>query len=68
MGRDDAGLVGGLLYWATPFKPAQAIAMGLVSGGCGINDNTATNGSAPVDYAYEGVYYSYYQYGQITVE
>ena len=30
-----AGIVGGLLYWATPFKPGQAIAMGLVSGGSG---------------------------------
>jgi phosphatidate cytidylyltransferase len=29
------GLVGGLLYWATPFKPGQAIVMGVISGGCG---------------------------------
>ncbi len=29
------GFVGGLLYWATPFKPGQALAMGFVSGACG---------------------------------
>jgi len=35
IGALAAGLVGGLLYWATPFKPGPAIAMGLVSGACG---------------------------------
>jgi len=30
-----AGAVGGLLYWATPFKPGQAIAMGFITGACG---------------------------------
>jgi len=30
-----AGLVGGLLYWATPFKPGQAIAMGALAGAVG---------------------------------
>lgn len=35
IGALAAGLVGGLLYWATPFKPGQALAMGLISGACG---------------------------------
>ncbi len=30
-----AGLVGGLLYWATPFKPLQAVAMGALAGAIG---------------------------------
>ena len=30
-----AGLVGGLLYWATPFKPLQAVAMGALAGAVG---------------------------------
>ena len=30
-----AGLVGGLLYWATPFKPLPAIAMGALAGAIG---------------------------------
>ena len=30
-----AGLVGGLLYWATPFRPGQAIALGALAGAIG---------------------------------
>ena len=30
-----AGLIGGLLYWATPFKPLQAVAMGALAGAIG---------------------------------
>ncbi|HRP30058.1 MAG TPA: phosphatidate cytidylyltransferase [Burkholderiaceae bacterium] len=30
-----AGLVGALLYWATPFKPWQAVAMGALAGAVG---------------------------------
>lgn len=30
-----AGLVGVLLYWATPFKPLTALVMGMVAGGSG---------------------------------
>ena len=30
-----AGLAGGLLYWATPFKPWQAVAMGALAGAVG---------------------------------
>jgi phosphatidate cytidylyltransferase len=29
------GLVGGLLYWVTPFKPPQAFLIGAVAAGCG---------------------------------
>ncbi|MET0335550.1 MAG: phosphatidate cytidylyltransferase [Rhizobacter sp.] len=35
LGALAAGLVGGLLYWITPFKPAQAIFIGFIAGGCG---------------------------------
>lgn len=35
IGTGTAGLVGGLLYWATPFKPLQAVAMALIAAGCG---------------------------------
>jgi phosphatidate cytidylyltransferase len=34
-GAAAAGLVGALLYWITPFKPFQALTMGLVAGGAG---------------------------------
>ncbi len=34
-GSFAAGFVGLLLYWATPFKPIPAIAMGIVAGGSG---------------------------------
>jgi phosphatidate cytidylyltransferase len=30
-----AGLTGALMYWITPFKPAQALAMALIAGGAG---------------------------------
>jgi len=30
-----AGLVGGLLYWITPFKPGQSLVMGAIAGGAG---------------------------------
>ena len=30
-----AGLLGALLYWATPFKPVPALVMGFLAGGCG---------------------------------
>jgi phosphatidate cytidylyltransferase len=29
-------VVGTLLYWATPFKPLSALAMGFVAGACGM--------------------------------
>jgi phosphatidate cytidylyltransferase len=35
LGGLAAALVGGLLYWATPFKPGQAFAMGFITGACG---------------------------------
>ena len=35
VGALAAGLIGGLLYWATPFKPLQAIAMGALAGAVG---------------------------------
>ena len=35
VGALAAGLVGGLLYWATPFKPLQAVAMGALAGAVG---------------------------------
>lgn len=35
LGALTAGLVGGLLYWITPFKAPQAILIGLIAGGCG---------------------------------
>lgn len=35
IGGVAAGLVGGLLFWTTPFEPGQAIAMGFISGVCG---------------------------------
>ncbi|MCR5883617.1 phosphatidate cytidylyltransferase [Rhizobacter sp. J219] len=35
LGALAAGLVGGLLYWITPFKAPQAILIGLIAGGCG---------------------------------
>jgi phosphatidate cytidylyltransferase len=31
----SAGLMGALLYWATPFKPIPALLMACVAGGCG---------------------------------
>jgi phosphatidate cytidylyltransferase len=30
-----AGVAGALLYWSTPFKPPQALAMGAIAGGAG---------------------------------
>ena len=35
MGSAGAALVGALLYWATPFKPLPALAMGFVAGASG---------------------------------
>ena len=35
IGGAAAALVGALLFWATPFKPGQALAMGFITGGCG---------------------------------
>ena len=35
IGCAAAGLVGALMYWATPFKAGQALAIGFVAGGCG---------------------------------
>jgi len=35
VGALAAALAGGLLYWATPFKPWPAVLMGLVAGGSG---------------------------------
>ena len=34
-GTVAAGLVGAALYWITPFKAGQALAMALIAGGCG---------------------------------
>lgn len=35
IGALAAGIVGGLLYWITPFKPPQAVFIGFVASGCG---------------------------------
>jgi phosphatidate cytidylyltransferase len=35
LGAAAGGIVGGLLYWITPFKPAQSILIGLIAAGCG---------------------------------
>jgi phosphatidate cytidylyltransferase len=35
LGTFAAALAGGMLYWATPFKPIPAVLMGLVAGGSG---------------------------------
>jgi phosphatidate cytidylyltransferase len=35
VGAGTAALVGGLMYWSTPFKPIPAIVMGFVAGGSG---------------------------------
>lgn len=35
LGALGAGLAGGLLYWITPFKPLQAVAMAALAGGAG---------------------------------
>lgn len=35
LGGLAAGVVGALLFWATPFKPGQALAMGFITGACG---------------------------------
>lgn len=35
LGTLGAGLVGGLLYWITPFKPLQAVSMAALAAGCG---------------------------------
>jgi phosphatidate cytidylyltransferase len=35
IGATAAGLAGGLLYWATPFKPIPALLMGFIAGGSG---------------------------------
>ena len=35
IGGVASALVGGLLYWATPFRPGQAAAMGFITGACG---------------------------------
>jgi phosphatidate cytidylyltransferase len=35
LGALAAALVGAALYWVTPFKPPQALAMGLIAGGTG---------------------------------
>ena len=35
LGAVAAGLAGGLLYWTTPFKPAQAVLIGAIAGACG---------------------------------
>lgn len=35
IGVAAAGLVGVLLYWATPFKPLPALVMGMIAGGSG---------------------------------
>ena len=39
IGIAAAGLVGLLLYWATPFKPIPALLMGMVAGGSGTLGN-----------------------------
>jgi phosphatidate cytidylyltransferase len=36
LGALAGGLVGGLLYWITPFKPPQALLIGFVAAGCGM--------------------------------
>jgi phosphatidate cytidylyltransferase len=35
LGALAAGLAGALLYWSTPFKPPQALALGFLAGGAG---------------------------------
>ena len=35
IGALGGGLVGGLLYWITPFKPAQSLLIGFIASGCG---------------------------------
>lgn len=35
LGALAGGVVGGLLYWVTPFKPPQALLIGFVASGCG---------------------------------
>lgn len=35
LGALAAGVAGALLYWSTPFKPPQALALGFVAGGAG---------------------------------
>ena len=35
LGALAAGVVGALLYWSTPFKPLQALALGIVAAGAG---------------------------------
>lgn len=35
IGALAGGIVGGLLYWITPFKPPQAVFIGFVASGCG---------------------------------
>ncbi len=35
LGVLSAGLLGGLMYWATPFKPIPALLMACIAGGCG---------------------------------
>ncbi len=35
LGTAAAGLIGALMVWITPFKPAQALAMALIAGGAG---------------------------------
>jgi len=35
IGALGGGVVGGLLYWITPFKPPQAVFIGFVASGCG---------------------------------
>ncbi len=35
LGALAAGLTGALLYWSTPFKPPQALALGFIAGGAG---------------------------------
>jgi phosphatidate cytidylyltransferase len=35
IGALAGGVVGLLLYWATPFKPAQALLIGFIASGCG---------------------------------
>jgi phosphatidate cytidylyltransferase len=35
LGALAAGLAGALLYWSTPFKPPQALALGFIAGGAG---------------------------------
>jgi phosphatidate cytidylyltransferase len=35
LGALAGGVVGALLYWSTPFKPPQALALGFIAGGAG---------------------------------